>query len=78
MLHKGKCESKNRPFTRRALDPDPTALRFYQALSHGMSSEGEPHGARTRAITVTGISVASFLFISATLSILCESLTVPV
>ncbi len=32
--HKRQREPKGRPRTRRAFDPDATALRFHQALSH--------------------------------------------
>ena len=33
MLRERQREEKDRPLTRRAFDPDSTALRFYQALS---------------------------------------------
>ena len=34
LLHRRQREPQNRPFTRRAFDPDSTALHFYQALSN--------------------------------------------
>jgi hypothetical protein len=36
-LRQRQRDPKDRPFTRRALDPDSTALRLHQALCHGQA-----------------------------------------
>jgi hypothetical protein len=49
--HQRQRESKDRSLARRALDPDATALRFYQALRDGQ--------AETRAACQSLLTVAS-------------------